>query len=186
MKSGDILGFSGRSFVSDFVNVATLGLPRWSISHVGILAEYKGELLLIESTTLDGLPCVIQGKPFSGVQAHRLDDVVRAYQGRVWEYPIFRPLYDFESKRLSEFLVSKVGTPYDELGAFRTGGVGLSFAEGLLRAENLSSIFCSELVAKAYAEIGLHATDNASRWNPNKLLRELRRHEIVLKPLRLK
>ena len=68
MKPGDIIGFSGNSPISDLVNLATLGVPRWSISHVGIMAEIKGELLLVESTTLDPLPCVVLGKVFDGVR----------------------------------------------------------------------------------------------------------------------
>ena len=58
--------------------------------------------------------------------------------------------------------------------------------ESLLHPEDLHEIFCSELVMKAYAEVGLHSTDNAARWNPNKALRHLRRREILLKPQRLK
>ena len=63
----------------------------------------KSELLLVESTTLDPLPCVVLGKVFDGVQAHHLDEVVKAYKGRVWEYPLDRPLYEFESERLISF-----------------------------------------------------------------------------------
>jgi hypothetical protein len=185
-KAGDLIGFSGTTLVSDLINVGTYGIPRWGLSHVGVLATHEGELLLFESTTLDGLPCVIAGKPFNGVQAHRLNDVLKAYKGKVWHYPVYRPLYEIEDARLSTFLLGKIGTPYDEMGAFRAAGIGLSTFESLLHPQDLSHIFCSELCAAAYSEIGLMPTAAAQRWSPNRLARHLCRHEILLKPFRLK
>ena len=71
VQPGDIIGFSGECLTSDLINIATYGIPRWGISHVGIMGEATdGRFLLWESTTLDGLPCEITGKPFFGTQAH--------------------------------------------------------------------------------------------------------------------
>lgn len=181
-KAGDLVAFSGDSPLSDLINVATYGVPRWGITHVGMVADD----LLFESTTLDGLPCRILGKHIDGVQAHLLEDAIAAYHGRVWLYPLYRPLFEFEETRLSGFLRSKIGVGYDQLGAMRSAGVGLSYVESLFRPESLNTIFCSELVAKAYSEIGLFPTSNASRINPNRLVRHLRYHEILLSPRRLK
>jgi hypothetical protein len=186
LQPGTLLGFSGACGLSDIINVVTLGVPRWGLSHVGIMAEHRGELLLFESTTLDSRPCVIQQKLFNGTQAHRLDDVLTNYKGRVWAHPLSRPLYSFESQRLSDFLVGTIGVPYDQEGAMRSAGIGLSWVESLFRPEDLHTIFCSEWLAKAYCEIGLLLTDDASRWNPNRLARRLRRNHVVLKPRRLK
>ena len=184
---GTILGFSGREFISDVINVGTGGIPRWGISHVGIVARGpQGNQLLFESTTLDPLPCEIQHKLFNGCQAHKLDDVIANYDGRIWAYPLTRPLYEFEESRLSEYLISTVGTPYDAMGAFRSAGVGFSWFESLLRLEDLHHIFCSAWVAKALSMIGVLPTDDADRWSPNHLLRRLRFHELVLHPIRLK
>ena len=185
-KAGDILGFSGASLVSDVINLATFGLPRWSISHVGILAEVDDRLLLVESTTLDRLPCAIQHKCVEGVQAHVPADVILAYRGRVWQYPLYRSLYEAESKRLTRFLLSKIGESYDKIGAYRAAGVGFSWLESKLHPENLHSLFCSELDAAAYREIGIMPCENAGRFNPNYLVRSLRRKEILLPPVRLK
>ena len=74
----------------------------------------------------------------------------------MWEYPLDRPLYEFESERLTSFLMKCIGTPYGKLEAFRSGGIALSWVESLLHPEDLHEIFCSELVMKAYAEVGLH------------------------------
>lgn len=182
LKVGDIIGFSGKGLLSDFINVVTLGVPRVNLSHVGILGEHQGRLYLFESTTLDNLPCEIMGKPIKGTQAHTLAKVVEAYQGKVWHYPLYRELYPSEAARLNQFLVQSLGKPYDSLGAMRS----VSWVESLFRHQDLASIFCSEWLAAALATIGLCPTDNASRWNPNRLVRRLRRREIVLKPLRLK
>jgi hypothetical protein len=181
MKAGDLVAFSGRTFVSDAINIATYGIPRWSASHVGILAEYDSRLLLFEATTLDTEPCEIQHQCVAGVQAHKLDVIAR-YDGKVWLYPLYRNLYDFESCRLTRFLVDKLGTPYDDLGALRSAGVGLSWIESRFRTQDLSSIFCSEMVAAAYSNIGIMPSNNVSRWSPNRLVRYLYRREILRKP----
>ena len=183
IKAGDIVGFSGRSWISAGINIATYGIPLWGISHVGIMAHAPdGRLLIFESTSLEDLPCEISHENFTGTQAHLLDDILRVYDGKAWHYPLYRPLYDYEDKRLTEFLMATIHTPYDAMGAFRSAGVGLSWVESLFHPENLHSIFCSEWVAAAYANIGLVPTANAARWNPNHLVRHLRGAEVLLEP----
>ena len=167
------------------INILTYGIPWWNISHVGIIGEHKGELLLFESTTLSDVPCVIQGKPFKGTQAVRLSDRLERYSGRAWHYPLYRPLFDAEAERLNDFLRDNIGIAYDYIGAVRAGGIGWSWFESLLHDEDLSFIFCSELVAAAHALIGLLQTDNISRWNPNRLIRHQRWAGILRKPRRL-
>jgi len=186
MKAGDLVGFSGACFLSDMVNIATLGIPRFGISHVGIVAPEGQGLALWESTEHNPLPDLIAHRIVKGVQVHELDLAVENYQGKVYLYPLYRELYQDEQDRLAEFLASMYGRGYDEIGAIRSAGVGLSYIESLLHPENLSSIFCSEMVAKAYSELGLLPTHNASRWSPNRLVRRLRRRSILLPSLRLK
>jgi hypothetical protein len=187
LKAGDVIGFSGNSWISGLINIGTYGIPGWGISHVGIMAHADdGRLLLFESTTLENMPCEISGECFNGTQAHDLDKVLKVYDGKVWHYPLYRPLYESEAKRLTKFLMATIHTPYDAMGAFRSAGVGLSWVESLFHPENLHSIFCSEWVAAAYANIGLVPTANAARWNPNHLVRHLRGAEILRNPRRLK
>jgi len=187
IKVGDIVGFSGDSWLSALVNIATYGLPFWGLSHVGVLGHADdGRLLLFEYTQLDGLPCEITGEVFLGTQAHQLEHVVEVYKGKVWRYPLYRPLYPTEDRRLTDFLMATIHTPYDKLGAIRSAGVGLSFVESLLHPDNLNSIFCSEWVAAAYACVGLWATAHVARWNPNRLAWWLRAAGVLRKPRRLK
>jgi len=185
-KAGDILGFSGDSWLSAGINLATYGIPFWSLSHVGILGEHEGEVLLFESTGLNDLPCAIQGKQVCGTQAHRLDECIEAYDGKVWHYPLCRPLRRFENRKLSAFLHKHLGKDYDAIGAFRSAGVGWSWLESKLRPQDLSSLFCSEYCAAAHTHVGLFHTEHVSRWSPNRLVRAERRRGILLKPWRLK
>jgi hypothetical protein len=193
LAPGDIVGYSGDHWLSWIINIATYGVPWWGLSHIGIVGEYTfpgktdPELLLFESTeSTSDLPCAINGKPFRGSQAFHIGPRLQEYRGKVWHYPLYRPLYDFERVRLNKFLLDTLHTPYDEMGAFRSAGVGLSWIEGLLREQDLTSIFCSEMVMAAYSVVGLCATDNVSRWSPNRLVRHLRHHEILRKRRRLK
>lgn len=188
IKAGDVIGFSGRSWLSAGINVATYGLPLVSISHVGVMAHTpQHRLLIFESTQLDGdEPCEITREPILGTQAHTLERILELYRGRVWHYPFYRPLYPWEENRLTRFLMATIGVTYDLTGAMRAGGVGLSWVESLFREQDLTTIFCSEWVAAAYAFVGLHRTDNVSRWSPNRLVRRLRSDGTLLRPRRLK
>jgi len=187
VKPGDIVAFSGCSWISAAVNIGTWGIPLLGLSHVGIIAhDDKGRLLIFESTSLEDLPCVISEENFTGTQAHWLEDILRVYKGRAYHYPLYRPLYPNEDERLTQFLMETIHTPYDMMGAFRAAGVGLSWFESLLRPQDLSTIFCSEWVASALSVIGVYPTSNASRWNPNHLIRHLRWNGVLCKPRRLK
>ena len=187
LKAGDIIGFSGNSAISTLINIGTYGIPFWSLSHVGIMAHAPdGRLLIFESTTLENCPCEITGEDFSGTQAHTLDKILKAYEGKVWHYPLYRPLYETEDRRLTEFLMATIHTPYDAMGAFRSAGVGLSWVESCFREQDLHMLFCSEWAAAALADIGIFQTNDANRWNPNHLCRTLLQKELVFKPRRLR
>jgi len=186
LQPGDIIAYSGAGWPSVIVNLGSYGIPWLHASHVGIIGEYKGEMLVFESTSLSNVPCVIQGKPFVGTQAVRLEDRMAAYKGRMWHYPLCRPLFDTENECLTEFLTAHIGIAYDLVGALRSGGVALSWFESWLRKEDLGLIFCSEFCVAAHRNIGLLRTDNVSRWNPNRFIRYERRENILLKPWRLK
>lgn len=191
MKPGDIIAFSGANLTSDFLNVVTYGVPRFSISHVGILADYGiNELrstLLFESTTLNSTPCVIRGVPTRGAQAQLLSTRLRDYKGKIWHYPLRVPLTKGQSNALTNYLVGMLGTPYGEIEAVRSGGIAWSWIENRLHGPaNYAAIFCSEWVAAAQNKIGLFETDNPGKWNPNRLVRRERRICLLDDPRRLK
>jgi len=175
MKPGDLIGYSGQGWISAIINLGSYGLPNRGLSHVGIIggSATNGTRLVFESTSLCDSPCAITGRRTRGVQAHPIDESIREYRGRVYHYPLYRKLYRHETDRLTRYLFQAVGLPYDTKGAIRSGGVGLSALESLIRGQDLSALFCSEFVASALAHIGLFQTANASRWNPNCLIRTL-------------
>ena len=128
-RAGDVIGFSGANWESDLINLATLGIPRISISHVAIVGPYRGELVLFESTTLGDLPCIVRGEVFHGTQAHRIEDRLESYHGKAWHYPLAKPLRFSEADHLGHWLIHHVGIAYDEIGAFRSGGESFGWLE---------------------------------------------------------
>lgn len=180
MLPGSIIACHGSGFISDVINAATFGWMGRDVSHVGILADYQGEDALFESTSLEKMPCLIQGKCVEGVQCHHLVDMIANYDGKVWEYPLAIPLDQDESAELTKFVLSKIGTPYDFEGAVES-------TEPVPRKpENLTKLFCSEFVAAALRQIGRFHTKDASAFNPNRLIYILQDEGIVLPPIRLK
>ncbi len=174
-KSGDIIAFSGKSFLSDIINIGTYGIPRWSISHVGIVSKIPSN---INEFLFEALP--------HGIAACNVEMTTELYDGRVWVYPLYRELYKHEKRKLSKLLFDTIGTPYDKLGAGRSAGFLFATIQALFRGQDLSTFFCSELIANKLSEIGIHPVTNASKWNPNRLVRDLRKDRVVCKPIRLK
>lgn len=184
-KPGEVLGFSGDGGISFMVNILSYGIPWISISHLGILGEHEGELLLFESTTLSNIPCKIQDKLTKGVQAVRLKDRVEKYDGKVFHYPLVNPLFASEQRRLNQFLHDQIGKPYDLIGALRSGGSLFAWFESHLREADLNFLFCSELVASSLHRVDRLETHNVSSWSPNKLIRHGLKKKILQKPRRL-
>ena len=188
LKPGDIIGFSGKNWLSAGINIATYGVPLYSVSHVGIVAEVNvgGKLLLFESTTLNGSwPCLITGKTICGTQAHSPEFIVGQYKGGAWHYPLYRELYVHERVRLTYFLRRYIGIKYDAKGALRAGGLAFAFLESLFREQSSQTLFCSEWVAAAQQAIGILQTGNFSGWSPNYLCRYERRAGVLMRPKRL-
>ncbi len=174
-RPGDVIGFSGNSWVSAGVNLCSFGIPLWGLSHVGIVGNaFRADLELWDSAS--GF----------GVRHQRYSTGIELYEGKAWLYRLARPLYPHECGRLRSHLDSMLGLPYDTKGALRAGGLLWAAVQGRIRGESLTSLFCSEFVAEQLSHIGVFNTTNASRWSPNHLMRTLRRLGIVQKPARLK
>ena len=185
IKSGDVIAYSGNSVLSDAINVLSLGVPRISASHVGITCRVGTEMFVFEALMVSSRPCAITGDTGPGVIASKID-TPKLSPGRVYRYPLYRPLYAHEKDRLEHFLLSRLGTPYDKYGAIGSGGILTRFFTGRLRRESDQSLFCSELAAQALSEIGLFSTGNFSNWAPNALLRRGRWRGVFERPIRVK
>jgi hypothetical protein len=193
LKDGDVVGFSGSHYLSDFINVVTYGVPRYSISHVGILARKnkRSKWLVFEANEDVPYPCAITKRKHDGVQAHSLDLLLERYPGKAWLYRLKGPaILKMEDGQqylsLYDAMCTELGTPYDWMGAKRAGGFFHSAIHALLHKQDTSSLFCSELVAMILNEYGILDTNNVSKWSPNRLMRHLVRKQIYDKAVRLK
>jgi Orthopoxvirus protein of unknown function (DUF830). len=186
LKAGDVIGFCGSNYHSDLINILTYGWPRYHISHVGVVADYEGNLLIFESTTSAPDKCVIQNAYVTGSQAQRPSLRVPHYKGKVWHYPLVKPLTLAKSYRLTNYVMKNIGKPYDAAGAMHAGARLWADCQAFLHEESLAALFCSEWVASAHRHIGLFETANASKWSPNRLIKEELRRGILSKPVRLK
>jgi hypothetical protein len=194
IKDGDIVGFSGSHWLSDFINLSTYGLPRYGLSHVGIVARKskRSKWLVFEANEDVPWPCAVTKKKHDGVQAHSLDLLLERYPGKMWLYsrkndwPRFIAAIDLCGSCLYDALCNELGTPYDWVGAKRAGGFIHSAIRAMFHKQDTTSLFCSELVAHVLNEFGIFDTDNVSKWSPNSLMRRLVRYGIYEKAVRLK
>ena len=181
-KVGDIIGFSGSYFASHLINLSTYGIPWYSLSHVGIIANRTqgacDSLVVFEANENCEWPCVIAQRKVSGVQAHWISDIIEDYKGTLWHYRLSKQLNRTKIRLLTKTLKDKIGTPYDWDGAKKAGGYLYSAACAIMYGEDVDSMFCSELVAYALQQVGICDIQNASRWNPNSLMRRLTRDSV--------
>lgn len=190
-----LIGFSGADPVSDLVNLVTWGIPRWGLSHIAIVAPHVETRLpiLIESTTLCDLDCLYTGKRANGVQAHRIEDRVGPYSGRVWYYPPAARLTRHAATALACWCYSHRGRPYDYSGAFHARDLCCGWLARLYFPNDPDAFFCSEFVPAAMRMAGMFGRRAAGLfdrsvnvWSPNRFSRFCVRHGTHLRPVRLK
>lgn len=172
IETGDIVLFSGQSVVSKFIQMGQGGTD-WS--HIGMFvrptAERRGDedrVLLLESTTYDGLREVIGGEKRGGVRLVDAEESIRHYlQYDDTTKIITRQIY--VDRSMIEHGVVDPASRADDLWAFITRVSGLPYEENpyelaramhrglefFTRQRTESSYFCSELVAEAYMVLGL-------------------------------
>lgn len=188
IEPGDIVGFSSCDATGFWVNIGTLGIPFWSISHVAIAAAHPstGQTLLFESTSKCSLHCVIRKRMVSGVQAHYPRARINTYRGKVWHYPLRKRLTTEQSALLTESCVNYLEVGYDAIGAFRSRATPWGWLERHWRPESLQALFCSEYCAAMEREIGVFPTGDVSKWSPNSFCRAMSNRATVKMPGRLK
>jgi hypothetical protein len=169
---GGFLGFSARDWMGCWINLTTLGAPGFSLTHVAPIARSPivgDPLLVYESTTFAKRPCCRRGAWIDGVQAHPLRERIDEFDGGpVYYYAPKVPLTPVESVIFTEYLEAQLGKSYDTWGAVRSRDMVLAAIRRLLFGEeDLSDLFCSELLAAAERKIGRFKSRNASRWSPN-------------------
>jgi len=152
LKTGDIVLFSGKGGVSASVKWVTLS--RWS--HVGmvvVLPEYDF-VCLWESTASAVLADVESVEVHMGVQLVPLSQRVKQHDGEIALRSLNGvSLGAVEMQRLMALRKQLARCPYEKsrlelMAAAWDGPFGNN-------KEDLSSLFCSELVAEAYQHLGL-------------------------------
>lgn len=148
LKSGDMVLFSGGGFVSRMIQMFT----RSPYSHVGLVIkdDWWDMLLLWESTTLSKIKTV-HGNVRQGVAIRPLSEVVENYDGQVAVRQLTFPLTDAQELTISELRQEFKGREYEQNKSelFKSA---YDFIGGK-NEEDLSSLFCSELVAEAYQRV---------------------------------
>jgi hypothetical protein len=152
LNTGDIVLFSGKGGISTGIKWGTLS--RWS--HVGMilkLPEYNF-VTVWESTTLSGTLDLDTNSPRKGVQLVPLSARVNGYDGDIGVRKLSGVDHSsFNIEALMQLRKEVAGRPYEEdqlelIKAAYDGPFGRN-------SEDLSSLFCSELVAEAYQRLGL-------------------------------
>lgn len=159
-KTGDIVLFSGRCFVSRFIQLVTW--CKWS--HVGIVIsddKTHGIPLLYESTHGSNLTCLDIGSKTSGVRAVPLEKTIMAYNGTVAIRRVIKPDYT-NRYRLRLYRTEVAGRPFEK-DIKQIAGSAFIF-KFLRRAGDLKSIFCSEHVSEAFKALGWMDDLKPSSW----------------------
>lgn len=152
LKTGDVVLFSGKGAISHGIKLFTFS--KWS--HVGMVLRLPDTdtVFLWESTTLSNLADAIDGKNKKGVQLVLMSERIRTYDGDA----CVRHLQDFEVdnvkyEKLMALRKTLRNKPYekDQIELIKSAYDG----PWGHNEEDLSSLFCSELVAEAYQCLGL-------------------------------
>jgi hypothetical protein len=151
LRTGDIVLFSGKGAVASIIKLTT---GKWS--HVGMVVRVR-ELLdavfLWESTTLSSIADLESGRAVKGVQLVPLSQRLATYNGEVRIRQLSRDISRDMELKLHACRRELSRRPYERSQAelFKAAWDGI----GGQNHPDLSSVFCSELVAEAYQAMGL-------------------------------
>ena len=158
LDTGDVVLFGGKGGISAGIKWFTSS--RWS--HVGMVLNLPGwdMLLLWESTTLGNIKDAVDGKAKRGVQLVPLSERVRTYGGDIAFRLLTVNRTDAMLNAVAAFRSEVRDRPYEKnkMELIRSAYDGW-FGEN---QEDLSSLFCSELVAESYQRMGLLSSASGS------------------------
>lgn len=152
LDSGDVLLFAGESRFSR--GIKRLTGSHWSHSALVARPPSGGPLLLWEATLDTDLADVATHEVAPGVRLYDLEHWIRHYAGKTVIRPPRVERTEVMRAALLEFYQEAGRRPYERnrLELFRSVYDG---PLGTNRREDLTSFFCSELVAEAYQRMGL-------------------------------
>lgn len=152
LKSGDLLFFSGHSVLGNLIKLFTRS--KWS--HIALVVRSENNDLFCYEADVDSLSDFLK-KQGTGVRMIPLTEKINQYPGEV-ALRILNVSQEQELKTMQQQLIefTKIvkNLPYEKsLIEFIRAAYDGPFGENV--NEDLSSIFCSELVAAAYQHMGL-------------------------------
>lgn len=153
LKTGDIILFSGKSAVSNLIKLFSGG--KWS--HVGLVVRmpaFEDAVLLWEATPINDIADVELDQTTKGVQLVPLSQRLTKYRGEASWRALNKSLDEEKFKALARRRKDLSRRPYErsELELLQAAWDHIG---GRSSGEDLSSVFCSELVAEAYQAMGL-------------------------------
>jgi hypothetical protein len=156
LNTGDVVLFAGKGFVSGIVKF--FSRSKWS--HVGIIVKSNdlNMVLIWESTGLSKVKDMDSGKLVLGVQTVTLSDRLDEYQGEAWVRQYDGRVTKKMIAALAEFRRESKGKPYEK-NYWQLAKSLLDFSWLRPNKKDVSSLFCSELVAESLQRMGLVATD---------------------------
>ena len=162
LQSGDVLLFRGRGVFSTAIIFGQLlegfSLHEARFTHVGlvIVDTFFDQVLSWESTlTTNREGTRVKGR--SGVQASLLRERLRHYDGQVFVRQLMKPLSPDQLENLGRFRREVTNRPYEGQYEELFGAVLDKYVD--FKPEDLSSLFCSEMVAEAHQRCGLLASE---------------------------
>ena len=173
MKTGDVIAFSGKGFVSNIIKIGTLS----KISHVGMVLTTsfggaRDSVAIIESTTLSKQKDALAGDSRRGVQIHLLSHYVNGgYDGDIYWCPLRMPIKKENEKKMVDWLITqhKNEVKYDDDQVMKAGLDIWEKAAKFLKLDKLfnpfknepdpKELFCSEMLEYAY-QIAYDNADN--------------------------
>jgi hypothetical protein len=165
-RTGDVWVFRGGS-IADRASRAVTNAP---VNHVG-MAVVLDDLppLLWHAELGRSLPDAWSGQRQRGVQLHDLGDAVRTwrqrYGQRAWLRQLVGPATDGGVTPEMEDAVLRTIARLDGRPFPTTRHLARGWINGRLRRETTSeAVFCAELVAATYTEMGLLPADRPRNW----------------------
>lgn len=160
LDSGDLILFGGEGPVC--MRIKSWTGSRWS--HVAMVYRTHGvkQPLLLESTALTLIPDSITGAMKAGVTLVDLDTWLKTYaEGEIAVRRLILERTPKMRKSLRVFFEKMHGRPY-ETSALQMFRAMYDGPFGASPGEDLSSLFCSELIAACYQRMGLLPYDPPS------------------------
>jgi hypothetical protein len=157
IDTGDIILYSGNGPISNAIKVLTRS--KWS--HVGMAVRTDMDILLVyQSTTLTKVKDYNDNIGKKGVQINLLSESIEEYEGDIGVRHLVGERSGYMLDKLATFRSEMKDRPYEK--SQRELIKSVYDGPGGRNIEDLDSLFCSELVAECYQQMGVLTEDKPS------------------------